>query len=145
MSLGSNFLIGIISLAHSANLAEEPKHLLQPKVVQMDLVHYPAAARAAGVSGVVHFLVETDGKRVIRIIQSDGPPLLVKDLSRQISTWQFEPHCPTRFQVTFKMSVVRKNPCEPCDPDEIKLVLPSYVEITTCVAPECDPVVPKTP
>ena len=122
--------------------AEEPTYRADPRVIEMAVPKYPAMARMSGVTGVVHFLVQTNGHTIEKIVRSDGTPMLKRELAEFLKTWKFEKHNPVEFEITFLMRRAGPSVCPPAKPDEIKLILPSYVEMAFTGIMDCDPVIP---
>jgi len=121
--------------------AEEPAFRVRPRVIEMAVPQYPLLAKVGGVTGVVHFLVQTNGTTIESIIKSDGPPMLQRELTKFLMTWKFEKHTPVKFEITFQMKRAGPSVCPPGKPDEIKLILPSFVEMAFTGTMECDPVI----
>ena len=122
--------------------AEEPALRAEPRVIEMAVPRYPSMARMSGVTGVVHFLVQTNGDTIEKIVKSDGPPMLRRELAEFLKTWRFEKHNPVEFEITFQMKRAGPSICPPAKPDEIKLILPSFVEMAFTGIMDCDPVIP---
>jgi hypothetical protein len=120
--------------------APEPANRLLPRVAELAIPRYPPLARIAKISGRVDFLVKTDGTKISTILKSSGPKQLIANLEKQLMTWRFEPHEPMEFTVTFDMHVAAESICPPGKPDEIKLVLPSRVEMLVTNTKDCDPI-----
>ena len=136
-----------ILLMASSLWAQTPEPSIRPllRVAEMAIPKYPPLARIAKITGKVDFLVKTDGTKVSAIMKSSGPRQLVGELGKQLMTWRFEPHEPVEFTVTFDMNVAAESICPPGKPDEIKLLLPSRVEMLVTNTKECDPVYQKSP
>jgi len=113
-----------------------------PRVIEMAVPRYPRMARISGITGTVHFFVKTNGTAIEKIIKSDGPPMLQRELAEFLKTWKFENHDPLEFQITFNMKRARPSVCPPGKPDEIRLVLPCLIEMAFTGLMECDPVIP---
>jgi len=133
-----------ILFASSTNpiAAEEPALRVEPRVIEMAVPRYPSMARMSGVTGVVHFLVQTNGDKIEKVVKSDGPPMLKRELAEFLKTWRFEKHNPLEFEITFLMKRAGPSICPPAKPDEIKLILPSFVEMAFTGIMDCDPVIP---
>ena len=116
-----------------------------PRVAEMAIPIYPPLGRIAKITGKVEFLVKTDGTKISAIVKSSGPKQLVGNLGKQLMTWRFVPHEPMEFSITFDMNVAAESVCPPGKPDEIKLLLPSRVEMLVTNTMECDPVIQKSP
>jgi len=123
---------------------DEPPRL-HPVVLEMKAPTCPPMVRLSGISGTAKFLVRTDGHQIQEILKSDGPPMLQRQLPSQLMSWRFAEHSPLEFTITFKVTVVFRNPCDPRLPEEVKMVLPSLVEITSYSVGECDPVITPSP
>ena len=136
-------ILGIATSIHALPLGcEEINRPITPQVIEMAVPKYPASAKIANISGYVSFLVQTDGSKIEEVLRSFGPPMLVLELKKFISTWRFEPHKPKKFSIQFDMKFSGPAVCPPGKPDEIKLVLPSYIEMVATRTKECDPVLP---
>jgi len=139
----AGFLVSLVSLPTLIGQEPQlPSLRVGPRVVKIGVPRYPEMSAASGISGTVKFLVRTNGQKIGNILKSQGPPMLVRELLTFLEAWEFEPHTPETFEITFKMKVTHdKVLCPPGAPDEIKLVLPSYVEMTHAGISECDPVI----
>ena len=135
----------LLSLLVSPQIPSSPmpaeSFRVHPVVLEMKTPTCPPMVKLSGISGTAKFLVETDGRKVKNILKAEGPPMLQRQLPSQLMTWRFEEHTPTEFIITFKINVVFGNPNASKLPQEIKMILPSYIEITTYSVGECDPVV----
>jgi len=132
-------LVAAASIAFAQNPGSEERRI-HPKVREMPLPKYPPVAQAAGVSGDVHFLVLTDGEKVTQVLKASGPPLLIRSLEKHLRSWSFELHEPIQFEITYRCSVTRVGCEAPNQPDVVRLELPSLIEISATIRPECDPV-----
>jgi hypothetical protein len=121
---------------------EEPVLRAEPRVIQMAVPRYPSMARMSSVTGVVRFLVKTNGDSIEKIVKGEGPPMLVRELAGFLKTWKFEKHAPVEFEITFLMRRAGPSICPPAKPDEIKLILPSFIEMAFTGIMDCDPVIP---
>lgn len=136
-------LISLWVLSPTVSATECEQELLpRPRVVEMAVPQYPRMARISGITGTVRFLVKTNGAVIEKIVKSDGPPMLQRELSEFLKTWKFERHEPLEFQITFNMKRAGPSVCPPGKPDEIRLVLPCLVEMAFTGLMECDPVIP---
>jgi hypothetical protein len=63
-----------------------------PVVIDGKMPIYPVMARCARIQGVVTVKVTTDGKKVTALGEGSGPPMLVKFVKENISTWEFLQH-----------------------------------------------------
>ena len=119
-----------------------------PKVAAASVPFYPRLAPPTRIQGVVTLQLSTDGKRVSTIDAENGPPMLVREAKENVKTWQFEPHVPTGFTVTFHYRLLPTK-CDSqcnCDSEEkesVLLQLPTNVEITAKEYTICDPAVKK--
>jgi len=121
------FFVAAVSLAPSLALAQP----VLPRVVSMEVPAYPSLARQAHVEGVVHIKITTDGHRVTRTQVEDGDKLLTKFAEDNVKTWEFQPHAPTMFTVTFRYKLTGGQDADASNPI-ITLRLPSEVELS-CV------------
>ena len=137
----STALITLIPLI--VNGDESPR--IRPMVTEMRPPGCPGMVRISGVSGTAKFFVRTDGHRIISILDSEGPPMLLRQIPAQLLTWRFEDHQATDFSITFRIKIVHQNPCDPPRPDDVHMALPSLVEITAYSRGECDPVLSAEP
>jgi TonB family protein len=116
-----------------------------PTVASASVPFYSRAARAARIQGEVRLWVSTDGKRVSAVEVESGPPMLVEAAKENIKTWQFEPHKPTSFQVTFHYRLLLPANCDSecnCDSEEresVLLQLPTDVKVSAKIPAICDP------
>ena len=141
MNLGRIVITLLLATGASFLVGEEPVHRLGPQVIEMAVPRYPPMAKISNIYGVVHFLVQTDGTVIKKIVKSDGPPMLVRQLGLFLKTWKFEQHDPIEFEITFHMKTNGPAICPPGKPDEVKMVLPSFIEMTCTRVMECDPVI----
>jgi len=132
----------VASLSRSVGCDEEVPRI-HPIVLEMKPPICPPMVRLSGISGTAKFLVKTDGHKIQEILKSEGPPMLQRQIPSQLMTWRFEDHAPTEFTITFKITVVFRDPCASKRAEEVKMALPSSVEITTYSVGECDPVIPQ--
>ena len=115
-----------------------------PRIVHASIPLYPPLAQQAAIQGLVTLRVSTDGKRVSTVNGGSGPPLLVRTATENVKTWEFAPHAPTSFEVTFdyKLSLPPDCECTNCDgPEKQTLVLhlPTRVEVSAVIPGTCDP------
>jgi hypothetical protein len=117
----------VLLLASWAIVAQQA-HVALPMVASAQVPLYPPTARVANVEGVVHLKATTDGHHVISIQVEDGHKLLADFAEENLRTWQFSPHEPTTFTVTYSYKLVtdvdpaRNNP-------RVILDLPTAVEV----------------
>ncbi|WP_243325309.1 hypothetical protein [Geothrix sp. SG200] len=133
----------LVSQSKSVGCNEEVPRL-HPIVLEMKPPVCPPMVRLSGISGTAKFLVKTDGHKIQEILKSEGPPMLQRQIPPQLMTWRFEDHAPTEFTITFKITVVFRDPCASKRPEVVKMALPSSVDITTYSVGECDPVVTQS-
>lgn len=98
-----------------------------PTVVSIGIPGYPHVARVARLEGVVHVRVTTDGQGVTGVEVQDGPQLLAAPAQDNVRTWQFAPHKPTSFVVTYRYKLVKNDTGNPT----VVLRLPTDVEISS--------------
>ena len=140
------YLIGpVLSCSLLANSPGDAQRPVHPKVIAMNPPTCPPMVRISHITGTAVFAVKTDGHKISEFLRSQGPPMLVRQLPKQLSSWQFEDHVPTELSITFKVTVLPQNPCDPSLPDEVRMILPSLVEITAYAKGECDPVIETVP
>jgi outer membrane biosynthesis protein TonB len=109
-----------------------------PIVKSAEVPFYPFMVGRAGVSGTVVAEVSTDGKKVVEIQIKSGPPLLIDSVRKNIKTWRFVSHQPTRFEVEFSFKLSNEA-YDKIGNDIIALNLPTRVEITTKRVQTSDP------
>jgi outer membrane biosynthesis protein TonB len=107
----------LLTLGWGANVSvAQPAKKLMPTVTSASVPLYPRVIRAARIQGDVTLRLSTDGERVSAVEVESGPPMLGQAALGQaalgqaalgqaakdnVKTWQFEPHTPTNFEVTF--------------------------------------------
>ena len=134
----------LLLLPSAAQQAKAP----MPKVVSASVPFYPRLAPPARIQGVVTLQLSTNGKRVSAIDGESGPPMLVEASKENVKKWQFEPHVPASFKVTFHYKLLPAkcdSQCK-CDSDEkesVLLQLPTNVEVSAKEYTICDPAVRK--
>lgn len=132
-----------VMLSFLAWVAAQTKAPL-PKVTSASVPFYPRFAPPARIQGVVTLRLSTDGKRVSTISDESGPPMLVQAAKENVRTWQFEPHRPTGFEVTFHYKLLPTK-CDSecvCDSEEkesVLLELPTNVDVNAREYTICDP------
>lgn len=99
-----------------------------PMVSFAEVPLYPPLARTAGVAGVVHVVVTTDGHRVVTTRVQDGEKLLSVAAEKNVKSWQFATHEPTSFAVTYAYKLVDDLKPQQNNPRVI-LQLPTEVEV----------------
>ncbi len=128
-----NFLwraVGAASLLLLESLAigAQQVRVALPMVTSAQVPLYPPTARLANVEGVVHLKATTDGHHVVSIQVEDGHKLLADFAEENLRTWQFSPHTPTTFTVTYTYKLVTDLEPSQNNPRVI-LNLPSAVEV----------------
>jgi TonB family protein len=124
--------------------AQRPKSVM-PTVSSASVPLYPRVIRAARVQGDVVLRVSTDGLRVSAVEVEGGSPMLVEAAKENVKTWQFEPHKPISFQVTFRYKLLLLTNCDSecnCDSEEresVLLQLPTNVNVSAKIPSICDP------
>jgi hypothetical protein len=99
-----------------------------PMVASAQVPLYPPSARLANVEGTVQLNVTTDGHHVVSIQVASGYKLLSDSAEGNLRTWEFTPHEPTSFKVTYTYKLVsdldpiQNNP-------RVILNLPTAVEV----------------
>jgi hypothetical protein len=133
------FLLSLLSVA-----AQEKKEPL-PRVLTASIPSYPPFALAARIQGIVTLRVSTDGKHVVTFNSEKGHPLLLQAAKDNVKTWEFEPHRPMSFDVTFDYRLSLPPPCETeFDPSDsqntsVLLHLPMSVQLNSVMPRGCDP------
>jgi TonB family protein len=117
----------VLSLAAWAIVGQEPRVAL-PMLASAQVPLYPSVARIANVEGIVRLKVTTDGHRVISVQVADGHKLLSAPAEENIRTWQFSPHEPTTFTVTYTYKLVADLEAVQNNP-RVLLKLPTEVEV----------------
>ncbi len=117
-----------------------------PKAVSASVPFYPPLARMTHIQGAVTLRVSTDGKRVSAVDAENGHRLLVNAAKENLKTWQFEPHKPTYFEVTFHYRLLPTKcdsecKCESEEKESVVLQLPANVEVSAAIPMLCDPAV----
>ena len=134
----------ILGLGGSMCVAQQLKSLI-PTVAGASVPLYPRSIRAARIQGDVVLRVSTDGHRISAVEIEGGPPMLAEAAKDNVKTWQFEPHTPTTFEVTFHYTLLLPAKCDSecnCDSEEkesVLLQLPTNVEVRAKVPAICDP------
>lgn len=103
-----------------------------PNVTMIGVPTYPATARTTRLEGVVRLRVTTDGQRVADTELQDGPELLAVAAQDNLRTWQFSPHDPTAFTVTYRYKLTGLVGAESPAPSVV-LRLPT--EVVVCAIP----------
>src|SRR5947207_14149162 len=143
--------IGAIGTLVLSALSSAPRHApgILPKVASASVPFYASLAPSARIQGVVTLRVLTDGTRVSAIDRESGPPMLVRAAKENIKTWQFEPHTPSRFEVTFHYKLLQYEcdsecRCDGARKEYVMLQLPINVEVSAKIPMICDPAVPTS-
>jgi hypothetical protein len=117
----------VLLLAHLAVGAQQVRVAL-PMVTSAQVPLYPPTARIANVEGVVHLKATTDGHHVVSTQVEDGNKLLADFAEENLRTWQFSPHAPVTFTVTYTYRLVTD--LEPAQNNpRVILNLPTAVEV----------------
>ncbi len=116
-----------------------------PTVTAASVPFYPPIARMAGIQGLVQLRVSTDGKRVSTVEVVSGPPFLARLASDNVKTWEFKPHAPTTFEVTFHYKRVLPSKCPNCnceypEKESVLLEFPTDIYLTGKAIIHCGPV-----
>jgi TonB family protein len=139
-------MFGLAALAYGQSAAPQA-----PALASAAVPLYPRLAQMARIQGVVTLRLSTDGKRVSAIEGESGPLMLVKAAKENVGTWQFEPHTPTRFEVTFHYRLLLPIKCDSecnCGSEEkesVLLHLPTEAEVSAETLMICDPAVEIKP
>jgi TonB family protein len=133
-----------LGLGANMSVAQQAKKLM-PTVASASVPLYPRVIRAARIQGDVTLRLSTDGERVSAVEVESGPPMLAQAAKDNVKTWQFEPHTPTSFEVTFHYKLLLPSTCDSkcnCDSKEkesVLLQLPTNVDVSAKVPVICDP------
>ncbi len=139
--LGVVLTLGLGANTVAAQQARKP----MPTVASASVPLYPRVIRAARIQGDVTLQLSTDGERVSAVEVENGPPMLAEAAKDNVKTWQFEPHTPTSFEVTFHYKLLLPTKCDSecnCDSEEkesVLLQLPTNVEVSSKIPAICDP------
>ena len=145
--MGRLVIVGVLltlGLGTSMPVAQQARKVM-PTVASASVPLYPRVIRAARIQGDVTLRLSTDGERVSAVEVESGPPMLAQAAKDNVKTWQFEPHTPTSFKVTFHYKLLLPSKCDPecnCDSKEkesVLLQLPTNVEVSVKVPVICDP------
>jgi TonB family protein len=136
----------LLTLGLGANMSvAQPAKKLLPTVASASVPLYPRVIRAARIQGNVTLRLSTDGERVSAAEVESGPPMLAQAAKDNVKTWQFEPHTPTNFEVTFHYKLLLPSKCDSecnCDSEEkesVLLQLPTNVDVSAKAPAICDP------
>lgn len=102
-----------------------------PSVSTFDCPAYPPKAESMRLQGMVKLEVTTDGHQVVQIKPLPGHPVLVEAAIKNVHTWKFADHTPTRFTVTYFYVNEGKNKPDPVTKCAARLELPSKVTVST--------------
>lgn len=132
-----------LSLGASMSVAQQAKTVM-PTIASASVPLYPRVIRAARIQGDVVLQVSTDGQRISAVEVKSGPPMLVEAAKDSVKTWQFEPHTPTSFEVTFHYKLLLPKCDSECNCDSEKkesvlLQLPTTVDVSAKIPAICDP------
>jgi len=134
-----------LGLGGSMSVAQKAKTVM-PTVASASVPFYPRLAPSARIQGDVVLRVSTDGQRVSAVEVESGPSMLAQAAKDNVKTWQFEPHTPTSFEVTFHYKLLLPK-CDSecnCDSEEkesVLLQLPTNVDVSAKIPAICDPTV----
>jgi len=136
--------VGLAAVAEAAAPGQPRAGAAIPRVISAEVPKYPRDAAAAGVSGVVELILQTDGKRVTDVRMSRGDSgaasQLVEAAIRNARTWRFSPHVPMVFNTTFRYSIVDR-PCDRLGRDTHNAAILNYPGVIDVFA-ERDPACP---
>lgn len=142
--LGILGVVLTLSVGANMSVAQQAKKPM-PTVAGASVPLYPRVIRAARIQGDVTLRLSTDGERVSTVEVESGPPMLAEAAKDNVKTWQFEPHAPTSFEVTFHYKLLLPTKCDSecnCDSEEkesVLLQLPTNVNVSAKVPAICDP------
>lgn len=100
------FALTLLGWSPTVTTANQKQKTNLPEVTSMGVPTYPLVLRVAQLEGIVHLTVETDGRKIKAVHVNDGPQLLGVAAERNLQTWEFSPHEPTSFQVTYRYKLV---------------------------------------
>ena len=105
-----------------------------PEVTSAAVPFYPRVVQVAHIEGDVQLRISTDGTRVSSVEITSGQPILAKAAEENVKTWQFEPHAPSTFSVTFRYRLLaskcdRECNCASSERPSVVLQLPTKVEV----------------
>jgi TonB family protein len=120
-----------------------------PSVTSASVPLYPRITQQAHIEGVVRLRISTDGNRVASVEVQSGQPMLAQAAQENVKTWQFEPHSPTTFEVTFRYKLLPSKcdaecNCDSAEKPSVLLQLPAEVEVNAKELMVCDPASTKS-
>lgn len=120
-----------------------------PSVTSASVPLYPRITQQAHIGGVVRLRVSTDGNRVASVEIQSGQPMLAQAAQENVKTWQFEPHSPMTFEVTFRYKLLPSKcdaecNCDSAEKPSVLLQLPTDVEVNAKELMVCDPASTKS-
>lgn len=118
-----------------------------PRVIRASVPFYPELARQTRIEGTVTLRVSTDGKLVSVIGTGSGHPMLVEAATENVKTWEFNPHPPASFEVTFRYRLFIPKCDSECNCDRgeggetesVVLHLPIDADVSAPTLLTCDP------
>ena len=99
-----------------------------PVVKSAEIPIYPDVPSSARIQGEVKVKVHTDGAVIVQMEAISGPPLLIKAVKENLSTWRFKQHSPQSFVVSFRYILEGETDCR-FENSEVKIRFPFEVEI----------------
>lgn len=124
------WVMGLAAVMLCALAGAQQTKVALPSITSAEVPLYPSIARLANVEGVVHVKITTDGHRVTTAQAEDGPKILAAAAEKNVQTWEFAPHQPTTFTVTYSYKLVTKLDAHENNP-RVLLRLPTEIEIDT--------------
>ena len=120
-----------------------------PRVIRASVPFYPELARQTRIQGTVTLRVSTDGKLVSVIGRGSGHPILVEAATDNVKTWEFKPHAPTSFEITFRYRLFIPECDSQCncglgeggEKESVVLHLPTDADLSAPTLLTCDPAV----
>jgi Gram-negative bacterial TonB protein C-terminal len=136
----------LLSVCFAAQYKPAQTKEFLPRVVSASVPFYPELARETHIEGAVTLQVSTNGKSVSSINPENGALLLINAARENVKTWQFAPHNPTNFEVTFHYNLLPVEcdsncNCGPKEKESVLLQLPTTVEVSAPPLMICDPAV----
>ena len=127
-SFSRGIVTSILLFLAASMIARQQPRVALPMVASAQVPLYPPVARSANVQGVVHLKITTDGHRVLSTQVEDGNKLLSAAAEENARTWQFSPHEPTTFGVTYTYKLVTDLEATQNNP-RVLLKLPTEIEV----------------